>query len=58
MQKQRLYAIVKTTEGIRTSTQHQDHLEDIGIYNDITFYLYAIQDDDFLEIPALLRKRM
>jgi hypothetical protein len=40
--KQYLRAIVRTSDGIKFSRSDQDRLEDIGVYNDIIFHLYAV----------------
>lgn len=45
--KQCLWAIVKTNDGIRLSESDRDRLENIGVYNDIVFHLYPVPDVDW-----------
>jgi hypothetical protein len=35
-------ALVKLDTGLKISYRYEDRLEDIGIYNGITFHLYAV----------------
>lgn len=43
-EQQKIWAYVKTEDGIKISKSESDKLEDIGVYDDIIFHLYAIED--------------
>jgi hypothetical protein len=49
-EKRQIYAIVKTEKGIQISIDNRDRLANIGVYDNIIFHLYAVQDNGCLDI--------
>ena len=47
VQREYLRAMVKTNDGIKVSKSDLERLEDIGVYNDIVFHLYAVPITDW-----------
>lgn len=48
--KMEVYAVVKAAGRLSVSTSVLDRLEDVAVYNDIVFHLYALPDDGFLKV--------
>jgi hypothetical protein len=44
--QQKIHAIVKTESGIRIASHGRQRLSDLGIYRDMIFHLYAVEDID------------
>lgn len=62
--RKRIHAIVRPDIDILISSSKRDRLKDIGVYNDIIFHLYAVEDvdDDYgvfysprVEVPSRFR---
>lgn len=48
----RIRAIVSTDEGEKYSFDENESLEDLNIYDGISFFIYAIEDEDYPPSPA------